>query len=80
MMIVGRVEEQEWKSECLRLEKKLTEIGSAAKDARKRGVYVNVETARMSQARLYDLVNSVKPAASSLFRSIDSDLEKISSG
>ena len=53
MMIVGRVEEQEWKSECLRLEKKLTEIGSAAKDARKRGVYVNVETARMSQAVRY---------------------------
>ena len=50
MMIVGRVEEQEWKSECLRLEKKLAEIGTAAKDARKRGVYVNVETARMSQA------------------------------
>jgi hypothetical protein len=41
VMIVGRADEKEWKSECLRLEKKLGEIGTAAKDARKKGGYVN---------------------------------------
>ena len=71
----------------MRLEKKLAEIGTAAKDARKKGGFINAETARISQAvhlflmqKLSDLVKYVRPATSTLFRSIDSDLEKISSG
>lgn len=50
MMIVGRVDEREWKAECLRLEKKLADIGTSAKDARKKGGYIHAETARISQA------------------------------
>ena len=50
MMIVGQVDEKQWKAQCLRLEKKLAEIGTAAKDARKKGGFVNAETARISQA------------------------------
>lgn len=42
MMIVGRADEKEWKLECMRLEKKLTEIGNGAKDARKKYGYTNV--------------------------------------
>jgi hypothetical protein len=49
-MIVGRADEREWRAECLRLEKKLADIGTAAKDARKKGVYTNAETARICQA------------------------------
>ena len=42
MMIVGRVDEREWKAECLRLEKKLADIGTSAKDARKKGRYIRI--------------------------------------
>lgn len=87
MMIVGRVDEREWKAECLRLEKKLADIGTSAKDARKKGGYIHAETARISQAvhififqKLNDLVKFVKPATSTMFRAIDSDLEKIIKG
>lgn len=31
MMIVGRADEKEWKSECLRLEKKLGDLAVGAK-------------------------------------------------
>ena len=47
MMIVGRADEKEWRAECLRLEKKFTEISASAKDARKKGGYINAETARI---------------------------------
>jgi hypothetical protein len=49
MMIVGRADEKEWRAECLRLEKKLAEIGTAAKEARKKS-YTSAETARVCQA------------------------------
>ena len=42
MMIVGRIDEQEWKAECLRMEKKLGEISTGAKEYRKRFGYTNV--------------------------------------
>lgn len=50
MMIVGRADEREWRTECLRLQKKLADVGIAARDARKKGSYSNVETARICQA------------------------------
>lgn len=40
-MITGKADEREWKAECLRLEKKLAEIGNAAKDARKKNIFSN---------------------------------------
>ena len=50
MMIVGNADEKEWRAECLRLQKKLADIGTAAKDARKKGGYIYAETARISQS------------------------------
>lgn len=59
MMIVGRADEREWKAECLRLEKKLADIGTSAKDARKKGGYIHAETARISQAVTDSLVRNL---------------------
>jgi hypothetical protein len=50
MMIVGKVDEKEWKSECLRLEKKFNELSTGAKEARRKHCYTNVEIARTSTA------------------------------
>lgn len=50
MMIVGKVDEMEWKAECLRLEKKFNELSTGAKEARKKHGFTNVETARVCSA------------------------------
>lgn len=42
MMIHGKADEREWKAECLRLEKKFTEITNGAKEARKKHGYSNI--------------------------------------
>lgn len=49
-MIVGRADEREWKAECLRLEKKFSDITAGAKEARKKNGYANIETAKIATA------------------------------
>ena len=57
-MIVGKANEKQWMAECTRLEKKLNEITSGAKDARKKHSYFNVEVARLSTAVILFLIRN----------------------
>lgn len=80
MMIVGRVDEKEWKGECLRLEKKLGEISTGAKEYRKRHGYTNIETSKVCSAKMVDLAKYFRHNGAIISSHIEKDLEKIHRG
>lgn len=49
-MIFAKVNENEWKTECSRVEKKLNDITASAKEARKKGSHQNFETIKINSS------------------------------
>lgn len=46
-MIFAKVQEHEWKAECMRVDKKLTELVSQAKEARRKNDHQHFDTVKI---------------------------------